>query len=174
MMKLSIESLKAAASDPACLRAAKNVFMAMAVADTMRDKVVPIQHAVLENGKWPPAPKIASILKEKGFDASYIKSPNRAYEMAPCNFSKYVAACYAEYVKAGIAPDDPENCPLLVAENLQRQAEVAFIDTLETFTGLNSDQLYMPEYRREYLQIMLSMFAQKVKSTTYETAPGAR
>lgn len=103
------------------IKAAETVFLAMAYTETLRPIVEGYQRRIFEELGW------------HGY------TQKNAYLVPDTVFEKWMARCNEERIKAHLDVDDPEKCPLLVAEHLQMQAERALIDLIEPITHINAD-----------------------------------
>lgn len=112
---------------PALIDAAKLLFIAMAHTQTVRPVVVGHQRKVLQENKYPYAAKYADLHQQ----GSYVNDPIQTYLMSDADFADYCAKVYALNEAAGLHVEDPETCPLLIAENLERQARDSMIKESE-------------------------------------------
>jgi hypothetical protein len=87
----------------------------------VRPRIVAMQVQVLSENDC----QVASHWEEHGVPGGRITDPSSAYEMSEEQFSAYYAACAAKYRDAGFVFPD-QQCPLLIAEHVQIQAEKAF------------------------------------------------
>jgi hypothetical protein len=111
-------------------QAAKTVFIAMAFTETIRPIVEDYQQ------------KILNELKPKDvYRNEVITNPKYSYQMNDSDFQVYLKRCNEERIKAKLHVESEEYCPLLVAEDLQRQAERSFIDIMEPITHLSADKV---------------------------------
>jgi hypothetical protein len=111
-------------------QAAKNVFMAMAFTQTIKPIVEGYQHKILNEMQF----------KDK-YTGDIITNPFNDYLMSADDFNTYLRMCNYERIKAGLKVKSAEYCPLLVAEDLQRQAERVFVETMEPITHLTADKV---------------------------------
>jgi hypothetical protein len=111
-------------------RAAKTVFKTMAFTRIIRPIVEGYQQKILDEIK----PK--DVYKNE-----VITNPKYSYQMNDADFSVYLRRCNEERIKAKLHVENEEFCPLLVAEDLQRQAERAFVETMEPITHLTADKV---------------------------------
>ncbi len=137
---------------PAMLRAARNVFVAMAYVETIRPVVEGYHQKILDDMKplvdsrWPDAGQL-------------ITSDKRSYLMSDADFQEYFRRAKEERDKAGLKVENNDNCPLLVAEHLQCLAESNLIDTFEPVTRIKSEQLNVLEQRDKYIDLCLRLLA---------------
>jgi hypothetical protein len=120
------------------IQAAKTVFKAMAFTQTIRPIVEGYQQQIINEMK-PQANERDAKNCQLGF--KIITSPKQSYLMNNTDFQIYLKRCNEERIKAKLHVKSEEYCPLLVAEDLQRQAERAFIDIMEPVTHLTADKV---------------------------------
>lgn len=118
-------------------QAAKNVFMAMAFTQTIKPIVRGYQQKIIDELK----PEISEQFKKHERHTTI--TPENTYLMNDADFKVYLRRCNEERIKAKLHVDNEEFCPLLVAEDLQRQAERAFIDIMEPITHLTADRVLL-------------------------------
>ena len=119
-------------------QAAKTVFMAMAFTETIRPIVEGYQQKIINEMK-PQVNERDS--KNYQMEFKTITNPKHSYLMNNTDFKIYLKRCNEERIKAKLHVENEEYCPLLVAEDLQRQAERAFIDIMEPITHLSADRV---------------------------------
>ena len=120
---------------PEMKQAAKNVFKAMAFTKIIQPIVEGYQQKIIDELK----PQVDPDFKEIGFTT--ITKPKDSYLMADTDFQIYLKRCNEERIKAKLHVDNEEFCPLLVAKDLQNQAERAFIEAMEPITHLTPDRV---------------------------------
>lgn len=141
------------------IAAAENVFVAMAYVETIRPIVVGYQTAILAKHQFP----VAARFKGVGDAPDIILNPEQSYLMdLDTDLPVFIAACRKEQKKAGLKTDTPEQCPLLVAESLLRDAKNLLIETMAPVTGLTVARLTYPHYG-EYVELTLRLLAPFVK-----------
>lgn len=136
---------------PEMVQAAKNVFIAMAYTETIRPIVEGYQKKVLNffqfknNGELKRLSKRFPEIKER-----VILNPKESYLLDDEDFKIYLAECNIEREKAGLKVDNPDFCPLLVAESLERDAKRCLVETMETITGIETSILtgHLEEYKK--------------------------
>lgn len=133
---------------PDQIRAAKTVFLAMAYTETIRPVVKGYQKQIKREMHLDP-------------DAP-------SYLMAEADFKTYLVRCNEERIRAGLHVDSEEYCPLLVAEDLERQAKNALIDAMEPTTGISFNQIIQSsnclENLKKYIDLTLRMMAGHLKT----------
>jgi hypothetical protein len=120
---------------PEMKQAAKTVFKAMAFAQTIRPIVEGYQQKIIDEIKPRVDPK-HGWAKNKT-----VTTFKDSCLMCDEDFKIYLKRCNEERIKAKLHVDNEEFCPLLVAEDLQRQAERAFIEAMEPITHLTLDKV---------------------------------
>jgi hypothetical protein len=144
---------------PEMIRAAETVFLAMAFTETIRPVVDGYKRRVLAEMQAP----MALEWVDRGMTGRIILDPEDSYLMEAGDFQAYLARCREEQAKAGLHTEKPEYCPLLVAEELQRQAEHVLVEIMEPVTGITFDQLmrsgHALENLKKYLNLVLRMMA---------------
>ena len=131
---------------PSMVAAAKAVFVAMAFEATIRPIVETYQR---------------KILKELGETVEL----KHTWTLPDSVFQKYNARCHQERDAASLKVDNPDFCPLLVAEELTREAERGLINAMEPLTGLTLDKLLCSpdgkglEHLAEYIGLNLRLLA---------------
>jgi hypothetical protein len=138
---------------PGMVEAAKTVFIAMAWTETVRPIVEGYQKKHLE------------ILQAKNrWTGEVILNPGESYAMPDSDFLIYNQSCKEERDKAGLFVESDDFCPLLVAENMERQAKRALMETMEDIIGIKVDILtgHLKEYK-QMIELTLKMLAPYVK-----------
>lgn len=142
------------------ISAAKAVFLAMAFVETVKPIVKGYQTAILEKHRFLIDP---NLLKIDGFgdEDPVILVPERTFLMNADDFNVYIQETYEARDKAGLTVDQPDFCPLLVAEELLRKAEAALIETMKPVTKLTGDHLLcagLDKYEK-YIDLTLRLLA---------------
>lgn len=125
------------------ITAAENLFLAKANVAAILPIIQGIQASVLSRFDF-------KFMQEEN-RTDFVKNISDRYEMDDADFAIYAAECQAEYVEAGFTVEDG-SCPLLIAEDLERQAQRAVIDAMEPITGLTA-QMAMSNYTK-YLKMI--------------------
>ncbi len=145
------------------INAAKTVFKTMAWTQTIRPIVEVYQRQILKEMQ-PQVNERDSKNNRLGF--KIITEPKHSYLMNNTDFKIYLKRCNEERIKAKLHVDNEEFCPLLVAEDLQCQAERAFIESMEPITHLTPDRVLnsgLDNYKK-LLDISLRLLAPYVKN----------
>jgi hypothetical protein len=135
---------------PEMIRAAENCFVAMAMTEAIRPIVEGYQKRILDEEKYPYNPK--TMARREKAPADYISDLRHTYMMSEEDFSHYLKRTREEQAKAGLHTDSPDYCPLLVAENLQMEAEHCLIDAMEPVTHITRDMIWQSKNSLENLK----------------------
>lgn len=146
---------------PAMVSAAEAVFTTMAMAQSIRPVVIAYQTEILRQGQWRIKPEFANRLGDE-----VITDPALSYLMSDENFTDYSAKCRAARDQAKLGEYNEDQCPLLMAEHLQIQAERALIDSMQSVTGLSAERFVPMSKRKEYIDLTLKLLAPFVRSAT--------
>lgn len=149
----------------AMVAAAENVFLAMAFERTVAEIVVPYKKEILAEGQWHIKPQFRGR-----FGGEVILDPKQSYLMEEADFAVFDAKCKQARDKANLKVDQDDQCPLLVAENLVRQAEHALVEAVFELTGLSSDKLLNAglDKHKAYVELTLRLLAPFVQNTASE------
>lgn len=157
---------------PAMISAAETLFTAMAFAETIRLIVLKYKTEILAEGRWHIKSEFATRLKDE-----VILDPRRSYLMSDEDFAIYNTKCKIARDKANLKVDHDEQCPLLVAEELERQAKRALINAMADITKITADKLLnagMVKYDH-YVDLSLKLmapFVRDAKQLMADTASG--
>lgn len=141
------------------VKAAKNVVACMAIVETIRPIVEGYKRKILANMRSRKADKFRDVESIP----EIILEPKDAWKMGDKDFKFYLSECNKDRVKAGLHVDDPEFCPLLVAENMLRKAKSVLIDAMEPITKIKADSIYNPEHSEQLVELTLRLLAPFVK-----------
>lgn len=138
--------------------AAKAVLVAKAAVEAIRPKV----YAIQDNLIFQLSPKVSEEYDEDR--GEYVLREN-AWMMTDEDAARYYPALDKEYRKAGFTEIETGQCPLLIAENLLRQAEALFIEQSVELTarvGIDAQMaediaraMYSLDRRKEYIELTL-------------------
>lgn len=161
METLTANGLKALANDTTNITAMKALFQAIAFCESLRPIVEGKQQEIVSFYKF----KVSEEVK-KHTDYDEITKPNRMYLASDEDFKIYDSEMQAFYFSSDcpVKPSKAGNCPLLEAEHLVRRLKWEIADLFAPIVGLSCDQLTgnLAGWN-QYWEIMLSMFAPKVK-----------
>jgi hypothetical protein len=113
---------------PEMVSAAKAVFMAKALTETIRPIVEGYHWKVLRELQ-PTDEHTGKVITDIEYD----------WTMGAVAFQEYWNRCKEEREKVGLRVDNPDYCPLGVARNLQRKAEQALVECMEPITKLKAE-----------------------------------
>lgn len=141
---------------PEMISAAETVFLAKAHLALVAPIVTAYQREILARGQWKTAPPLRD-------DAGplVVVDPKDGYLMSDADFAVYDAQCKAARVVAALYVENPDHCPMLVAEDEVRQAERLLVNSLESVTNLGADTLMrsgMKNYHT-YVETSLKLMA---------------
>lgn len=139
---------------PEFIAAAEAVLMAKAYVETLRPVVEGYQRKILNEHHW----HIAKKWVDMGEDDEVITDPNHTYLMEDEDFKEYLRLIRIEQDKAGLKTDNPDHCPLLVAEHLESQAKHVLIEEAESITGISFDDIMRKfSLYNQYVDLLLSL-----------------
>ncbi len=145
------------------ISAATAVFTAMAYVQTIEPIVRGYQKKILDKYKF----KIDKRWTEnKRRNPGIITDPKRAYLMSDDDFKFYLEELNEERKKAGLRVENPEFCPLLVAEDILNKAEFLLCQAMEPITKITHDQIMrsgLDKYKK-YIDLSLKLLAPFVKN----------
>lgn len=151
------------------VQAARLLFLAIAYAETVRPVVEGYQRKILAAHNWPMAQKwIDASARRRGdkyMNGEPILDPKDSFLLEDDASAIYFAALDDEAKAAGFKDLKPGYCPLLMAENVVRDAERALIDAMAEITKITNDNIWNLGYdkRNEYLELTKKLFAPFVK-----------
>lgn len=106
------------------IAACKSTLMAIAYTQTVRPIVEGYQKKNLE------------IIKPLDDEGKLITDLKHTYRMNDKDFNDYLDFCHEDAIKNGFEVKERGYCPLLIAENLERQSKRLLIDVMKDHTGL--------------------------------------
>lgn len=144
--------------------AANAVFMAMAFVQTIRPIVKKHQQSVLDKNWYKCGNEYAMKCIEHGEEMpEFCKTDHDLMYISDADFGHYHAECYQLNNAAGLTVEDPEHCPLLVAENLERQARDLLAKEMEPITKMTKDMIFQSPNALEnwgkYIDLTLRLLA---------------
>lgn len=119
---------------PTQVRLAEALMASMAYEGTIRPIVEGYEQAILGKHQF----RISRHWVDLGCEDEIILDRNKSYLLSEDDSRTYHAECFAARDAAGLKVDDPEFCPLLVAENLRITAENALLNAMGETPGLES------------------------------------
>jgi hypothetical protein len=121
------------------IQAAEQVFLAMAVEQSIRPIVEGYQRKVLAERTWKPAPALEDGPQRRRDEpiANEITDIKDAWMMADGDFAIYRKRCNEERIAAKLHAETDDHCPLLVAENISRLAKHALCDAMAAITSID-------------------------------------
>lgn len=140
------------------IRATELVFLCMAAVDTIKPIVQQIQQSVLDKYKFKVDPKNKRICDD-GEDI--ITKLGHDYLMSDDDFKVYHKECRKLEDEKNLKVDNPEFCPLLVAENDLIQAQHLLIDCFGPMFGIKSTDLW-GDHREKFLDLTLRLMAKYI------------
>lgn len=123
------------------IKFAELLLTAQALVETIRPIVEGYQKAILAKHTFTNQRTVERFAHRGAAPVEVILDPKRSFELSDEDFAVYLEECNEARIAAGLQTDDPGHCPLLVAENLRGQAQRAFMESMESFTGINVDSL---------------------------------
>lgn len=139
------------------VRLAEAVLTAMAHESLIRPIVTEYETAILNKHQF----KIAREWVEQGEPDRVILDRKHSFLLSEEDAKVYYAECFAARDAANLKVDRPENCPLLVAEDVRGQAENALLKAIAAIPGLEllgSGGMTLDE-RTKAIQLTLQLLA---------------
>jgi len=138
------------------ITAAENLFVAMASRQTVEPVVRAYQKEVL-----------SSLKPVSVHTHEVITDPALSYEMTDADFKVFLRECNQKRIEAKLHAPSDEHCPLLVAKELERDAEHILIEVMAPTLGLNPELLYsnLDAYAK-FIDLTLRLLAPFVGSNT--------
>lgn len=158
------------------ISAANAYVMAKAYTETIRPEIEKIQSDLLQKFryKWDVdrvtggSKNRRDILEFTDNYGDYCKDWKMTYLIKDSDFGHLMAEYHAAVTAAGYKVK-PDCCPLLVAENLQRQAEHLIFELFEPITGISHTQIVSgrsgwQENYQQYLTLTMQLMAPYLKN----------
>ncbi|BDT74114.1 hypothetical protein os4_36670 (plasmid) [Comamonadaceae bacterium OS-4] len=146
---------------PTQINAALLVFLAMKHLEMVKPIVTSYRNAILAEGQW-------RIDKEKGGQGDTLVTDHKdSFLMSDDDFATYDALCKQMRDKAGLPVEDPEHCPLLVAEDLLLQTKQLLVSEMEPVTHIGWEMLtqHKTQPMEEYIELTLNMLGSACQGT---------
>lgn len=143
------------------IQTAENVYVALAIENHTRPIVEAYQRKVLGERKWLVDPDMRA---EEGVE-EYVTEIKYAWMMSKEDFAVYHRRCNEERVAAKLVVESDDYCPLLVAEDVTRQAKRALLEAVSPITkisGAAAAKLSM-KHQAELVDLTLRLMAPYVK-----------
>jgi len=143
---------------PKMIAAAKAVFMAKAWTATVRPVVEGYQREILALHNW----HVAKRWIDRGITDRIIIESKDTYLMEDKDFETYHQEGIEARKKAKLKVSEDGNCPLLVAENMERQAIRAMLTAMMPITKIDPDDVYGENWNK-LTDLTLRLLAPYVK-----------
>lgn len=117
------------------VRLAEALIVSMALEDTVREIVEGYETAILERHQFHIDPKWVEL---GGVEDHVVLDRKQTFLLSERDAKAFFAECFVARDAAGLKVEHPEDCPLLVAENLRIRAENALMKSLSTIPGLET------------------------------------
>lgn len=115
------------------ITAAENLFLAMALENTIRPVVESYQRKVFTERTW----EVDQALLAVPGVSERIDDIKNVWMMSTANFAVYRTRCNEERIAAKLHAETDDHCPLLVAENTTRLARQALCDSVVSMTKID-------------------------------------
>lgn len=158
---------------PGMIAAAENLFLALAIEQTIRPVVEGYQRQILSDGQWHIN---AKYVGQRGTVDRIILDPKESWLMADGDFVTYEQRCRLARDAARLSVELDEHCPLLIVEDTVRLAKRAMIDAMEETTGITADKLLcagMAKYN-QYVDLTMKLLATFVDKQQILTGASAQ
>ena len=145
---------------PEMTAAAEALFMAKAYVQTIKPIVEEYQKRIIAEIN----PKVADRFSWIGFTT--ITEAKDSYLMNEADFNIYLQRCHDEAIKAGFQVPEFGYCPLLIAEDLERQAEHALVNAMFEISHLSVNDILCSglEKYHKFIDLSLRLLAPFVKN----------
>lgn len=152
---------------PAMIKAARDVFVAMAVVETIRPIVRDYQRLILAEGQWRerPMPPSSRRRSSDSTEPRVILDPEKAWLMSEADMAIYDGFCQKAQEMAGFYVEREGCCALLVAESELADAQNALVEVMEPVTNITVSRLLgggMGKYK-EYVDLTLKLLGSFVE-----------
>jgi hypothetical protein len=161
------------AIQPEMIKAAQNYVVAKAFVQVVEPIVTGYQREILAKNQFTNKGQI-DRRKIKGTDFTMVEiitDPKQSYNLSDEDFASYHQQCNEARIAAKLHVDNPEHCPLLVAESTLRSAERLLLDAMEPLNGFNSSTtgLWKADLRKKAIDLSIGLIAgQGLLKNTFE------
>lgn len=149
------------------IAAAETVFKTMAWLEVVKPKVLAYQKEILKRHQFKVARKHSRSRRNSQTNVpQIILDPKDTFLMSDEDFEIYCRESRKAQEEVGLKTDTPEECPLLVAEDLLRKAKEVLIEVMQPVTQVDSQKLLcagLDKYN-QYVELALKMLSPYVKS----------
>lgn len=121
------------------IEATETLLLAMANEQLIRETVEAYKQRILAERRWEVSPTMLDAMRrrENPEDEKYVTDIKYAWMMCDADFAVYDQRCRQERIAANLHVQIDSQCPLLVAEELTRQAKYAMCDAMSPLTGID-------------------------------------
>lgn len=149
------------------LEAARKLFAAMAMVQTVKPIVEAYQRKILAANQWKIAPEFVErpSATARGIEeGDVILEPKLSYLLDEEDAAVFFAECDKEAAAHGFKVK-PGYCPFLIADSDRMDAERALVASMADVTKINNDNIWNLGFdkRREYLDLTMRLFAPFLK-----------
>lgn len=146
------------------ISAANAVAMAMAYVQTIRPIVLANQQKVLDRHSYKCGNELAIKCIERGIDIpEFCKTAHDLIYISEADFAHYHTECRQLHNQNGLTVEDPEQCPLLVAESMERKAKDTLAEVMQPITNLTKDMIFQSSNAMEnwnkYIDLNMKLLA---------------
>lgn len=142
------------------IKTTQEVFLNMAMVETIKPIVKKIQKDILNKHKF----KIAKKYQNQERDL-IVLSNERTYLLKDNEFKIYLKECRTEEIKIKLINEsfNKEFCPLLVVEDNLRKAQNKLINLMGKLIDITSEDIYKTEHRKKFIDLNLRFLSQYIK-----------
>lgn len=126
------------------ISAANAVAMAMAYVQTIRPIVLANRQKVLDKYWYKCGNELAMKCIDLGAREipEFCKTDHDLMYISDADFAHYHTECRQLHNQAGLTVEDPDHCPLLVAESMERMAKDVLAEVFVPITKMNKDMIF--------------------------------
>lgn len=152
------------------ISAANAVVMAMAYVQTIRPIVLANRQKVLDKNWYKCGNDLAIKCIERGAKEipEFCKNDHDLIYISDADFGHYHTECKQLHDQAGLTVENPEHCPLLVAESMERKAQDVLAEVMVPVTNITKDMIFQSgkalENWDKYIDLTLRMLAPYLKN----------